>query len=340
LLPLRRPATTSDDLRVDSKRGSIVSIAAPRENVLALDQNNSIAGFNQTSAATPLVTGAAGLLFSFDPRLTAAEVRSYLLLGAARGSRRTITGNYPILNAYEAVKAAEERPGAPLCGNRLWAVGDSVYARRVNTDERIAVVPTGVNRVIPFHGGRLLGIQSFAGASPLFEWQNGVFAETSRSPQSWESVSGTSQSIFADRSHNGDTTLTVLSGDVLSVSQSPGGAIASVPLPGFSSTTVMKCMRRGWDFAQEIYICNDSMLVETVSEFNSTSRGSISPQDEVVATVTRMQRRLVEELPGELCPNATATPPSFCPKFVFEQLPLHTTVRILDQPARFFTNGK
>jgi hypothetical protein len=71
------------------------------------------------------------------------------------------------------------------------------------------------------------------------------------------------------------------------------------------------------------------MLVETVAEFNSTSRGAISPQDEVVATVTRMQRQLVEELPDEICPNTSATPPSFCPKFVFEQLPLHTTVRIL-----------
>lgn len=33
-------------------------------------------------------------------------------------------------------------------------------------------------------------------------------------------------------------------------------------------------------------------------------------------------------LPDELCPNATATPPSFCPKFVFEQVPLGTTVTI------------
>jgi hypothetical protein len=206
-----------------------------------------------------------------------------------------------------------------------------VYARRGNTTERIAVVPTGVNRVIAFHGGRLLGIQSFnASTSPLFEWQNGVFTVTSRSPQSWESVTGTSQSIFAGRSHDGDTTLTVLSGDAaLIVNQSPGGALASVPIPAGSSTTVMKCLRRDWDFAQNIYVCNDSMLIETVTEFNSTSRGAISPQDEVVATVTRMQKRLVEELPDEGCPNASATPPSFCPKFAFEQLPLHTTVRIL-----------
>jgi hypothetical protein len=42
-----------------------------------------------------------------------------------------------------------------------------------------------------------------------------------------------------------------------------------------------------------------------------------------------MQKRLVEELPDEICPNTSATHPSFCPKFVFEQLPLHTTVRIL-----------
>ena len=312
----------------NSKRGGLVSIAAPGATVLALNQGNVIAGFPGTSAATPLVAGAAGLLFSFDPRLTAAEVRSLILLGAARGGRRTATGNYPILNAYEALKAAAERPGSPLCGNRLWAVGDSVYVRRGNTNERIAVVSTGVNRVIAFHGGRLLGIQSFAGTSPLLEWQNGVFTETSRSPQSWESVTGTSQSIFAGRSHNGDTTLTVLAGDILSVNQSPGGAIAAVPIPGFSSSTVMKCMRRDWDFARDMYVCNDSMLIETVTEFNSTSRGSISPQDEVVATVTRMQRRLIQELPDELCLNATATPPSFCPKFAFEQLPLHTTVRI------------
>jgi subtilisin family serine protease len=305
----------------------LVDIAAPGDSVgtWATSGGSRLSG---TSFSTPLVAGVAGLLFAFDPRLTTAEVRDLIIQGAQAGGHAA--QGVPILDAYESLRLAAQRPGAPLCGNRLWVVGDSVYARRGNTNERIAVVSTGVNRVIAFHGGLLLGIQSFAGTSPLFEWQNGSYTITSRAPQAWESVSGTSQAIFASRSHNGDTTLTVGSGDAtLIVNQSPGGALASVSIPAGSSTTVMKCMRRGWDFARNEYVCNDSMAIATVQEFNAMSRGAISPQDEVVATVTRMQKRLIEELNDEECPNATATPPSFCPKFVFEQLPLHTTVRIL-----------
>jgi subtilisin family serine protease len=234
---------------------SRIHVAAPGDSVGTWGATGGIYQTG-TSFATPLVAGVAGLLFSFDPRLTAAEVKDLIIRGARAGGDSA--QGVPILDAYESLRLAAERPGAPLCGNRLWAVGDSVYASRGSTTERIVVVPTGVNRVIPFHGGRLLGIQSFnASSSPLFEWQNGANTVTNRSPQSWESVTGTSQSIFASRSHDGDTTLTVASGSsALVVNQSPGGTLASVPLPAGSSTTVMKCMRRSWDFGQDIYVCH------------------------------------------------------------------------------------
>ena len=111
-----------------SNRGPLVTVAAPGEDVLALDRYGQPAMFTGTSAATPLAAGVAGLLLSFDPSMTVSELRDYVLDGALLGGQTT--GGIPYLNAYESLKLAGRRQGAPLCGNRVWKAGDDVFAER------------------------------------------------------------------------------------------------------------------------------------------------------------------------------------------------------------------
>ncbi len=71
-----------------------------------------------TSFAAPLVSGIAALLFAVDPTLTPAQVKQFIVQGAQRSGR--LAGGIPIVDAYESLKLAAQRKGAPLCGNRTW----------------------------------------------------------------------------------------------------------------------------------------------------------------------------------------------------------------------------
>ncbi|MHB1298847.1 MAG: S8 family peptidase [Gemmatimonadaceae bacterium] len=146
----------SDAILGSSNLGSLVTVLAPGVNVAALDESGSIAGFGQTSAATPLVAGVAGLLFAFDPNLTAAEVRDLVVAGAILGARAP--SGYPVVNAYESLRLAARRTDAPLCGNRLWQLPDgTIHVSRGQTSETIIsgiTDPFEANFVNLHHGGR------------------------------------------------------------------------------------------------------------------------------------------------------------------------------------------
>ena len=65
----------------DSNYGSWVSLAAPEGNLTGLPLTNGqpgYAGFGGTSSAAPVVAGIAGLLFSYNPSLTNAQVEQAL----------------------------------------------------------------------------------------------------------------------------------------------------------------------------------------------------------------------------------------------------------------------
>lgn len=148
----------NDALRTDSRIGNLVNIAAPGTEVLSMTQDGDLAPLNATSAAAPLVSGVAGLLFAFDPSLTAEPVHDLILRGAAAGGRRTPVSNYPIVNAHESLKLAAQRPGAPLCGNRVWATNGQIIVQRGGARspadrEVIATTgPTAMNLSVA-HGG-------------------------------------------------------------------------------------------------------------------------------------------------------------------------------------------
>ena len=100
-----------------------IDIVAPAEDVPLLTAGDQATFGTGTSFAAPLVTGAAGLLMSFDRSITASDARTYLIEGARAGRRVSsgAGGTYPYLDVYESLKLAAQRAGAPLCGNRVWA---------------------------------------------------------------------------------------------------------------------------------------------------------------------------------------------------------------------------
>ncbi len=132
-----------------------VDVVAPGEGVAIVD-DRGVAFDNGASFATPLVSGLAALLLSFDSTLTHAEVRSLIIDGATRGGRKV--GGYPVIDAYESLKLAAQRSGAPICGNRLFARNDSVYVQRDpannSSDEFIAVLPQAFPNIAVEHGGK------------------------------------------------------------------------------------------------------------------------------------------------------------------------------------------
>ena len=138
---------------------SRIHVAAPADSVGTW---GAAGGLYQTgtSFATPLVAGAAGLLFSFDPTLTPAVVKDFIIQGAQTGG--LTAGGFRLLDVYESLRLAAQRRGAPLCGNRLWGDSTAVVAERLlpggPVDDTLTTVPagTGTTYLTPMHGGRRL----------------------------------------------------------------------------------------------------------------------------------------------------------------------------------------
>lgn len=188
-----------------SNSGSYVDVYAPGAGVGATAARNSqpddVEPVSGTSFAAPMVAGVAGLLKSFDPRLTSAEIRQLILDGAAADGQgiQIESGKY-LLNAYESLRRAARRIGSPLCGNRVFvdSVAQVVVERRTGpnpsdyTDERIAAgdFSPGYVTITQFlHDGRYID---------LFDSdQNNWTLEYRYSDYSWHRISGDYDSSMA-----------------------------------------------------------------------------------------------------------------------------------------------
>lgn len=158
-----------------------------------------------TSFSAPLVSGLAALLRAFDSRLTGNEVAQLIRAGAARSG--LAFGGTPLVDAYESLKLAAQRPGAPLCGNRVFARNDSVYAQRdpANnaSDELLGLFPQAWPALAVEHGGRAITnhLLSGTGLNTLVYGTN-AWTLQSRTPQFPNS--GFARSTEGT-SHDGDT---------------------------------------------------------------------------------------------------------------------------------------
>lgn len=99
---------SNDQLANFSQYGSWVDIAAPGVNILATYPNNQYRSLSGTSMACPHVAGAAAVLWSHNPSLTNAQLRSALETNVDPYqplSGRTIAPNAGRLNVYRALQA-------------------------------------------------------------------------------------------------------------------------------------------------------------------------------------------------------------------------------------------
>lgn len=156
-----------------SNTGRLVDVLAPAEAVAVTDVDGTIVLDQGTSFAAPLVAGAAGLLASFDgASMTAARMKQ-LLVTAATDSATDLSGRrIPIVDAYAALKEAAKRPGAPLCGNRVWVTpaGNLTVDRGPATAPTTEALASGAEPgsfPITFHGGRRL---STIGRNTAWDW--------------------------------------------------------------------------------------------------------------------------------------------------------------------------
>jgi len=88
-----------------SDAGNSVDIIATGEDIYSFILDGEYDYWSGTSMATPFVTGAAALIFSYDNSLSAGEVKNILINSATE----TVSGygfKYPLLNVAEAVSVA------------------------------------------------------------------------------------------------------------------------------------------------------------------------------------------------------------------------------------------
>ena len=199
----------TDQKRPGVSGGPLVSISAPGVQVLSIGMNgHANTDFGWTSAAAPLVAGVAGLLFSFDPALSAQDVRALILSGAAVGKRGPAEAR--VVNAYESLKLAAQRPGAPLCGNRVWLnnVGQIIAERDSTTvpaGESLVALPLEdweSNYINTYHGGHRIDLAGYR----RFNY-SGVTRKFIEVPFSWptsdELMGGTYRSSRQHANHDG-----------------------------------------------------------------------------------------------------------------------------------------
>lgn len=200
-------------------------IAAPAVAVLTLGRpgdfngnpDSAVRSLDGGSFAAPAVAGAAALLWSRDPSLTGPQVLTLLQNGAGRARPNPFTGEFEVppalpggakvVDIYSSLQLQAETARMPLCGNRLWPEGNTVYAERgTGTPEPIATLPNYIAGIFPYHGGRKVVIED--GNYDWFQVELGPTGQWSQ-PVAWDGVepgiAGSGLSIYG-QTHDGDST--------------------------------------------------------------------------------------------------------------------------------------
>lgn len=214
-------------LSQSSDWGTLIDVLAPAENIPGINGNKIVAtDLGGTSFAAPFATGVAGLLSSFDARLTADSLRLLIVEGATKSARGVADGHgntIYILDAYEALKAAGARQNSPLCGNRVWGLDNVVGALRAgDVMENLYTYSSAVGPLehlqVAHSGHWLESNDPVSGTPPFGQRLRLTFAPTTWTPSSGTCVncaelSGAARSgdatVFGGEvhSHDGDSSI-------------------------------------------------------------------------------------------------------------------------------------
>lgn len=228
----------------------LVTVAAPGEAIGAINAAGSIAAVYGASYAAPFVAGVAALLKSFDQRLIGSELRDLIIQGAIQSGKAA--GGIPVLNAYESLKLAGERVGAPLCGTFVWDEDGGVYAKRGATNEFLFDPGEHFPRYLGVaHGGRVATVWGRDNASgnyiTSYSWNDGNW-----SPSPIDTINSGGLYSARGASHDGDTTVAVTKTSLNATSarfdvhlRTGGGStlLASFEYPQYLSGYVSHCNR-------------------------------------------------------------------------------------------------
>ncbi|MES2178084.1 MAG: S8 family serine peptidase [Gemmatimonadota bacterium] len=179
-----------------------IDVAAPGEDV-AVDDANGITAQSGSSFGTAMVSGTAGLLFSWDSTLTATQAQLYILAGAQAGGRTA--GGYPLLDAYQALRSAARHSGRPLCGNRVYNSGNKIVVDRGTVRDTIGPAPEGFRGINVKHGGHRIEVYARP-TSVAFTFANGQWTSSTTAffpptaPNDGGAYNGVEQLM-----HDGDT---------------------------------------------------------------------------------------------------------------------------------------
>jgi hypothetical protein len=195
-----------------SNFGPLVDVAAPGSAVGVLDWNNQVRQTSGTSFAAPVVSGIAGLLMSFDDRLNAMDVRRLIRAGADSGGWKVshAGGVIPVVNAYWSLKLAAQRPGAPLCGNRVWAEGTGVRVQRGTTTEEIFDAGAATAFLNAHHGGHRLDLFINGLGDRTLRFENGRWTGPLDFTQPSAGESSGSYNSYRGATHDGDSLLNAI----------------------------------------------------------------------------------------------------------------------------------
>lgn len=213
-------SSTSSSLPAFANRGHLVTVAAPGKDVWMLDSVGTFEMDSGTSFAAAHVSGLAAMLRAFDPDLTADSLKSLIVQGALLGGRVVTNGTHPngsipIINAWESLKRAAQKPGRPLCGNFMFSQtinGDSstLFAwRDTGVVEPILTLETSKVTWSAAHGGRKVGtcfsLENPCVTDAAFSAGTGWSASTQE--LSWQDMTGTERGAGGQegKSHDGLT---------------------------------------------------------------------------------------------------------------------------------------
>jgi len=180
-----------------SNFGPLVSVYAPSRDVAVIRPLEVVTLDHGTSFAAPLVAGTAGLLLSFDSRLTAHDLKHLILAGAVDSVTEPNGTKKPILNAYGALKKAAGREGSGACANRVWLANDSIYVQRESTNEGVFFAPPPALGVTAGHGSVL------ASGSTYIAFRNGSWAATTETLNPYDQ--GSPERSTSGHSHDRDS---------------------------------------------------------------------------------------------------------------------------------------